>query len=44
MGMETEKSHSPTIEQLRKKWGSTPETNPDVIEGMKEYWAIVNKK
>jgi len=35
-------SHSPTIEQLRKKWGSTPETNPDVIEAMKEYRRVLN--
>lgn len=44
MGMEKTMSHEEEIAAFDKKWGATPVTDPNVIEGMKEYWAIVNKK
>jgi len=44
MGMNQEKSHNQELSDFRKRWNSTPVTDPNVIEGMKEYWAIVNKK
>jgi len=36
-------SNKTNIEELTKKYNLQPETNLDVIEWMKEYWAIVNQ-
>jgi hypothetical protein len=33
-----------TMKQLTEQYNLQPETNPDVLEGMKEYCAIVNKE
>lgn len=44
MDMEKTMSHNKEFTDFCKKWGATPVIDPNVIEWMKEYWAIVNKK